>query len=165
MKTEHKVRIQVGVNYKKTVKDLEAVGLGVRSPNIRLNVESDLLRWIKRNFEEEGKLIQVGGWQHLSSRYEKYKSQHRPGAPILVWNGLLKNSFKKESSIRGRPVSGDTRIIIGTNVPYAKFHEHLGGRNRMPWRKMLPTKEIATDIAKRSVSMYIKTIVEANRHV
>lgn len=156
---EYRVRAQVKVDYKDVVKNLNAVGLGIRSPNLRARVVIDLLAWIQKNFRQEGAL--VGGWPELSKSYEKYKNKYRPGAPILVWDGKLKHSFEKKSSMPGRPVSGDTRIIIGTDVKYAKYHEqtqYLG--SMMPHRKMLPPKDVAEQISKKAVETYVKSIVK-----
>lgn len=156
---DYRVRAQVKVNYKDVVKNLNAVGLGIRSPNLRARVVIDLLAWIKKNFNTEGAL--VGGWEKLDDDYEKYKNKYRPGAPILVWDGKLKHSFERQSSMPGRPVSGDTRVIIGTDVKYAKYHEqtqYLG--TKMPQRKMLPPRDIAEKISKKAVETYIKRIVK-----
>lgn len=63
------------------------------------------------------------GWRPLAPRYAKWKAKHYPGAPILVRTGALLASLTgpdaKESIYEVYP----TRMVIGTGVHYAIYHQ------------------------------------------
>ena len=99
-------------------------------------IADDFAAHQEANFRSSGGLH--GGWMPLSPRYAAWKSLRYPGAPILTLTGRLRATMTQ------RPL-GVERITsrsmeIGTDVPYAKYHQQ--GTRRMPQRKIInkPTR-------------------------
>lgn len=213
------ISLQVKIDYKQTVKNLNAFKMGISSPQIRANVAEVFLAWIQSNFRVEGRLVTPLGWPPLSKEYEKIKAkgplrrgsktfQFKPkGTPfsvvdtktgkrvtkyaqdveigrgrtkrifakhrtvkvatfsmmkILQLTGKLKGSFSQLTSTVGRPVKGDTRVIIGSHTSYAHFHELDGPRRVIPQRKMLPTRAIAKKLTEKTITAFVQAVV--NKH-
>ena len=79
-----------------------------------------------------------GAWAPLSKNYRAWKQQHYPGQPTLVREGDLRESMRWSGNAPGP--GGIFRAmkdaaIVGTAVPYAKFH-HFGTK-KMPARQFL----------------------------
>jgi phage gpG-like protein len=120
-------------------------------------------RWVKKNFEQEGKLISPSGWIPLSPvtiklrRKGKGKAfkQRAGGRPdqILSDTGRLKASFSSTPTKREVTIFSPK---AGSSVTYAKIHQfggfvvfQKGGKKaKIPARPMLPTefKMIKKDI-------------------
>lgn len=79
------------------------------------------------------------GWSPLSPKYGAWKAKVRPGKPILEFDGLLRESLTQ------RPFGVDEvtgkGMVVGTGVPYARYHQN--GTENMPARELLakPTRE------------------------
>ena len=165
-KSSHK---RIGIDYKNELKKLHAFRMGVTAPKMREEVARVILNWIHRNFRQEGGLDGTPKWPPLSrrvdvkapKRYGDYKDKLLPGAPMLVWTGKLKGSFREKLSAVGRPPSGDTHVFVGTDVKYAKYHDREGFNDRpvIPLRQLLPRPELAKQIAQRAVSTYIQATI------
>ena len=223
-----RARIHIGINYKDTIRNLQAVGLGIRSPQIRGAVAEALLKWIEKNFKTEGKLNYPStGWEPLSEGYSKEKGGRKSGTRIkrkkiiempsrkgpsfvsidprtgtrrtiyykdvyetrggkeyrkrvplgptvryeksrvlkriLVLTGKMEGSFSEKSTAMGRPPKGDMRVIIGSDVDYARYHEF--GTRSMPQRKILPWPSIAREVSDRAVEKFIQAIVDKNQKI
>lgn len=73
------------------------------------------------------------GWAPLSLDYAKYKMRVWPGTGILVRTGELADSLMGGAGYV-QEIGPDT-LVVGTNVPYAKFHQR--GTAYMPMRKII----------------------------
>lgn len=86
-----------------------------------------------RAFDSEG--ASSGSlWAPLSEAYRLWKARHYPGRGILVRTGRLRASLTGSGGDSIRVVAG-RRGEVGTNVPYAIFHQ--GGTSRMPARPII----------------------------
>lgn len=91
----------------------------------------------------EGGKFSGGPWARLSPRYFVWKEQHYPNQPILTRTGTLRESLRWSGSL-GYGGIFDAQpgyVIVGTAVPYAKFHQT--GTKHMPKRNFLPTPDVA----------------------
>jgi phage gpG-like protein len=99
-------------------------------------------KFSKANFTLQGS----GQYPPLSARYAKTKSRLRPGSPILVYDGDLRDSIVKKTK-DSILVIGEAFLILGTKVPYAIFHDQ--GTKHMPQRKPLfLTEKMVVQIVK-----------------
>ena len=102
------------------------------------------LRWIDRNFQSEGGLLDDGKWKalkestkagrrkgkrKLKTAAQKRRFRHR----ILQDTGHMRQSFTMRAD--------NSKVVVGTNVPYAVYHESDAPRKVLPRRRMLPTFE------------------------
>jgi phage gpG-like protein len=94
-------------------------------------ISRDIYKTTKQNFILKG----YGQYPALSPKYAKYKNMVRPGKPILVFDGHLRDSvtaFGNSDSVRA---IGKNSLIQGTNVGYARYIQE--GTKKMPARKYL----------------------------
>lgn len=94
-----------------------------------------------------------GGWVGLSPRYAEWKEEHRPGAPLLVFSGLLRNAvINPQVEMTADKMtftiddSGTYGIFTKTKGPVtrrkpavARFHQE--GAGRLPVRKVVQLPE------------------------
>lgn len=85
-------------------------------------------KFTKANFILQGS----GKYPPLSERYAKRKSRLRPQAPILVYDGDLRDSLVGNTQDSILEI-GKAFLIIGTKLPYAIFLND--GTKNMPARK------------------------------
>jgi phage gpG-like protein len=93
-------------------------------------------RQIERNYETAGSM--VGGWAPLSPRYAAWKAVVAPGRSLLQFTGRLQKSVTWQGDRPGEGgifVPERTYVVLGTSVPYARFHQI--GTDRMPRRSIL----------------------------
>jgi len=84
-----------------------------------------------RTFKQQG--LDGAPWAALSPRYAAYKARKRPGAPILVFDGDLRESM---TSPRGGITEvWDSGFTVGTDIDYASYHQR--GTPFMPARPMI----------------------------
>lgn len=89
-----------------------------------------------------GGKFKSGAWAPLSPRYRVWKQEHYPGRPILVREGHLRESMNWHG---GAPGPGGifeataSYAIVGTSIPYAKFHQY--GTVKMPARPFTPAPD------------------------
>ncbi|MGL3805849.1 phage virion morphogenesis protein [Paeniglutamicibacter sp. R2-26] len=92
----------------------------------------------QRQFDAQGSYY-GGAWSPLSPKYAAWKAAKRPGRPILVFDGLLRESLTQ------RPFGVDEitskSMTVGTGIDYARYHQD--GTDTMPARELLgrPTRE------------------------
>jgi phage gpG-like protein len=87
----------------------------------------------KRQFRQQGSVEVGGAWAPLSPPYARWKAKRRPGKPILVFDGDLRDSL----TIPGDGVweVWHRGFVIGTAVEYATYHQN--GTPNMPARPVL----------------------------
>jgi phage gpG-like protein len=84
-------------------------------------------RDLQRNFELEGRY--VGGWAPLSPAYKAWKDQHYPGKTILRRTDALFRSLTFDGHTvgpRGIFLPEERRLVLGTSVEYAEYHQLPG---------------------------------------
>ncbi len=87
-------------------------------------------KFSKANFILKGS----GQYPPLSDRYKKAKSRLRPNAPILVFNGRLRDSIVGNTKDSILNITDDS-LVVGTSLFYARFLDE--GTRKMPVRKPL----------------------------
>ncbi|UGL61897.1 hypothetical protein SEA_EASTWEST_13 [Arthrobacter phage EastWest] len=86
-----------------------------------------------RQFTQQGTAEVGGRWAPLSPPYARYKQKRRPGRPILVFDGDLRDSLIRPGA--GVYEIWDKGFVIGTAVEYAIYHQQ--GTPTMPARPVL----------------------------
>lgn len=76
----------------------------------------------------------------LSRVYAEYKEVAYPGKPILQASGDLRDSLTDSDAIGAIVRPGPHELIVGTSVPYARFHQR--GTGRMPARPPIRLAEL-----------------------
>lgn len=89
-----------------------------------------------RQFASEGAYAS-GGWAPLSPRYAAWKARHYPGRKILARTGRLRRSLTRRPFGVER-ISADS-MVLGTDVPYAVYHQR--GTRFMPRRRPVELPE------------------------
>lgn len=79
----------------------------------------------KKSFASGGSPIK---WEELTEPYRRIKASARPGAPVLVYDGRLRDSFIGETGDTIKRI-GKQQAFFGTSVPYAGYHQY--GTSRM----------------------------------
>lgn len=91
----------------------------------------------RRQFAGEG--TYSGGWAPLSPAYAAWKARHYPGKPILERTGRLVRSLTQ------RPFGVEdihpSYMRLGTDVPYAKYHQRGVPANNLPRRRPVELPE------------------------
>ncbi|WNO25833.1 hypothetical protein SEA_ALTADENA_11 [Arthrobacter phage Altadena] len=85
-----------------------------------------------RVFAQQGS-AETGRWAALSPRYGAWKARVRPGKPILVFDGDLRQSMI--SMNHGVAEFWDRGMVVGTADPIARYHQD--GTPTMPARPIL----------------------------
>jgi phage gpG-like protein len=104
-------------------------------PNRQLATQ--LYSWTLRNFQSGGSM-QTPAWAPLKESTAKQKARKGYSPTPLIRTGHLRQSF--------RPFWNKEQAGIGSEVPYAQYHE--SGTSRLPQRAMLPPERIAMDYAR-----------------
>lgn len=86
-----------------------------------------------RQFTQQGSPEVGGTWAPLSPPYARWKAKRRPGRPILVFDGDLRDSMTKVNN--GVYEVWNRGFVVGTAVPYATYHQN--GTPTMPARPLL----------------------------
>lgn len=87
-----------------------------------------------RQFNAKG-TAETGKWAPLSPLYGRWKARVRPGRPLLVFGGDLKQTMTLPG--KGIYIVRPTSMTVGTALPYAKYHQN--GTPNMPARKLIGT--------------------------
>ncbi|QIN94340.1 hypothetical protein SEA_ABBA_11 [Arthrobacter phage Abba] len=106
--------------------------VGDAEPAMRAMAEYQVKVVNKRAFDQQG-TPETGAWAPLSPPYARWKAKRRPGRPILVFDGDLRESM----TVPGKgvfEVTG-TQFVVGTAIDYAKYHQQ--GTPLMPARRLL----------------------------
>ena len=113
-------------------KDIEKVVLEIKNFGRDINLISEPLidsaKYMKQqaiaNFGVSGALMQQGGWPPLAASTLRKKERYWPGAPIMVREEKLKNSFE----IDGPRISeGSGEIDVYNPLHYAVEHQDAWG--------------------------------------
>jgi phage gpG-like protein len=109
----------------------------------------------KKQFAQEGGYTNRSRWSPLSPRYAAWKQRHYPGKPILQLTGALFNSLTRRP-FGVEEITAHT-MVIGTDVPYAKYHQ-VGGPPYLPARPIIgpPPKPDAKIFAKIMQSWIVR---------
>ncbi len=89
---------------------------------------------IGEQFDRSGAHEGLPAWAPLSARYARYKARRYPGAPILVRSGRLRDALAEITNDTIATIE-PTRLVYGTSVPYAIYHQR--GTRKMPARPIL----------------------------
>lgn len=85
-----------------------------------------------RQFNARG-TVETGKWAPLSPRYGKWKAKVKPGRPLMVFSGDLKQTMTVKG--KGIYIVRSNSMTVGTAIPYAKYHQK--GTTHMPARKLI----------------------------
>lgn len=105
-----------------------------------------------RQFKGQGSPEVGGSWAPLSPPYKRFKDRVRPGRPILVFDGDLRDSMTKVPS--GVFEVTHKSFTVGTQVHYATYHQN--GTPTMPARPLLGSPR------KRDTQHFVKIL---QRHI
>lgn len=94
--------------------------------------------WEEQAFDSAGASAGAG-WRPLSPRYASWKAKNYPGRGVLERELNLRRSLTGPSGPRAVHSIGSRRMEIGTEVPYAVFHQE--GTGRMPARPVIRLTE------------------------
>jgi phage gpG-like protein len=117
-------------------------------------ISRDIFKNTKKNFILKGD----GKYPPLSPKYKAFKQKKRPSAPILVFDGDLRDSVTgtgNQDTIRN---IGKQSLVQGTKVPYAKFVQE--GTEFMPARKFLFIDDAQIIRFKRILQDYVTAKLE-----
>ena len=79
-----------------------------------------------------------GLYEDLSPNYKKYKKKDvRFVYPILKRKGRLEKSLTSKNDTDAEYFVGRNSLVMGTKVPYAKYHQSDEPRKSLPQRKMI----------------------------
>ncbi|AYD81509.1 tail completion or Neck1 protein [Arthrobacter phage KBurrousTX] len=87
----------------------------------------------RQQFDQEGAYTGTSRWSSLSPDYGAWKQRHYPGKPILQLTGDLVESMTERPF--GVDIISHNQMVIGTAVPYARFHQD--GTEKMPARPIV----------------------------
>lgn len=121
-----------GAGFEPLTLALDRFGDNISNPQPLFEAIADsFARSQEDNFSSSGAVH--GGWAPLSPRYAAWKSARYPGAPILTLTGQLRASMTSRPF--GVEIIDSRRMVVGTAVPYAKYHQQ--GTSKMPQRKII----------------------------
>lgn len=122
-------------------------------------IRTFLLPGFKKQFDSEGR-AGSGGWARLAMAYAAWKSRRFPGKKILERTGRLRASLTKSSHPDFIFKKSKLSMVIGTKVPYARFHQR--GTRQMRSRKPIEL----TALQKRVIPKMIhEAIVKSGQFV
>ncbi|QNJ59581.1 hypothetical protein SEA_KING2_11 [Arthrobacter phage King2] len=100
-------------------------------PAFRAMAEFQVRTVNARQFKQQG-TPETGRWAPLSPPYASYKDRVRPGRPILVFDGDLREGL----TVPGKGIfeTYDKGFVVGTDLHYAKYHQK--GTPIMPARPL-----------------------------
>ena len=167
------MQIKVVIDVSELRRKMERAGRTLDPRGLLKAIGEAQLRWIGENFRTEGG--KVGGWAPLAPNT---LAARRGGGAVLQDSGKLRQSFTYS-------VIGDNLVEVGTNVPYAVFHEEGTGpyvirpvnakvlafmtvdgmvfakevhHPGLPRRRLLPTVSEAREISIRLVQAKVKQL-------
>lgn len=106
-----------------------------------------LLKEIDKTFKEE--THEGKAWSPLSEATKAKPGRGGESAEILKDTRQLQRSYVMKP--------GRNQVAVGTPTPYSKIHEE--GTERIPQRKMLPSKKRGLEIALDTTKGFVKTNV------
>jgi phage gpG-like protein len=114
-------------------------------------IESDFYALEQRQFQTAGA---AGGkaWPELSPEYSTWKEEHFPGTPILERTGELMRSLTDPNHPQTVRIEERKTLTLGTQVPYAIYHQSTEPRTRLPRRPEI----MLTEAFKRTVMHHVQ---------
>lgn len=122
-------------------------------------ISRDIFKNTKKNFILKGD----GKYPPLSPKYKAYKKKKRPTAPILVFDGDLRDSVTGTGNEDTILNIGKQSLVQGTKIPYAKFVQE--GTKFMPARKFLFIDDAQIIRLKRILQDYVNAKLEVMGNV
>lgn len=115
-------------------------------------IEDDFYALEKDQFKSEGA---EGGerWKALSPAYGAWKEAKFPGKPILQRSGDLVKSLTSPNDPNGVRIEEREVLTLGTQVPYAIYHQSTKPRKVLPRRPEI----LLTEGFKRTVMHHVQT--------
>ena len=180
------VEFTISVDATKGIQKLNEIGKQLKPNKVLTLMGMDMLSWIDKNFKAEGL---EGKWKPLSPNTIAARRKKGKGAKILQDTGHLKSSFVLGKDDNIFTVSGTT-VTVGSADKKAHWHqkgtksydiypktkEYLSfiynGKRvfrkkvhhpGLAERPMLPSKHMASEIAKKSLEAYVSKIVASVR--
>lgn len=130
-------------------------------------VKDELTQWFRsmeaRIFTSQGASGRAGRWPGLSPRYQAQKARRYPGRTILERTGRLRASLQVET---GDSIveSSPGRLVLGTRVPYGRYHQKGEGvPRRAPIDMTDRDAAAAMAIVRRRLEANIRKGAGANR--
>ena len=117
-------------------------------------ISRDIFKTTKQNFILKGS----GQYPPLSPAYAKFKERVKPGRPILVFSGALRDSVTGTGNSDTILNIGKQSLIQGTKVPYARFIQE--GTAKMPLRKFLFIDNAQSLRFTRIIADYVESRLE-----
>lgn len=117
-------------------------------------ISRDIFKTTKQNFI----LGSSGKYPPLLPKYFAFKKKVRPGAPILVFNGTLRDSVTGTGTSDTILNIGKQSLVQGTKVPYARFVQE--GTRKMPARKFLFIDDAQAIRIERIIADYVEARLE-----
>lgn len=117
-------------------------------------ISRDIFKNTKKNFILGGS----GKYPPLSPAYFRFKQKVKPGAPILVFSGRLRDSVTGTGTRDTIRNIGKQSLVQGTKVPYARFVQE--GTSKMPLRKFLFIDNAQSIRLERIVADYLESKLE-----
>ena len=123
----------IGISFTQTGMDevvahISRVEVFLRDPITECKAE--LTQWFRdveaRAFTSQGATT-TRQWRELEPRYRQWKKRRFPGRTILERTGRLRASLQVQTSdsiVESTP----RRLVLGTSVEYARFHQSPGQR-------------------------------------
>lgn len=103
--------------------------------------------------------VSIGrAWESLSLKYARWKAKKFPGKPMLVRTGLMYYSVTTPGSTGNVRMVQPTKLIWGTLVPYAVYHQSDQPRTRMPYRPFMSITQKQSDLWGLMISDYIQGV-------
>ena len=115
-------------------------------------IMGEMARIVKKFSRANFILKGSGRYPPLKERYRKRKARIRPSAPILVFDGDLRDSIIGKTSDSILKITKDS-AIIGTKTPYAILHDK--GTKNLPVRKPL---FLTTKMVEQMIKIYSANI-------
>ena len=118
----------------------------------------EISRDIYKNTRKNFILKSSGKYPPLSPKYAAYKKKKKPGAPILVYSGRLRDSVLGPDTPDSILSIGETSLVQGTKVPYARYVQE--GTSKMPVRKYLFIDDAQAGRIERIIMDYVISRLE-----
>ena len=106
--------------------------LGDATPAFEAMAEYQTTVVNKRQFDQLGS-AETGKWAPLSPLYGRWKARVRPGQPLMVFDGDLREDMTVPN--KGVYYITPTSMTVGSDLHYAKYHQK--GTPMMPARPLL----------------------------
>ena len=153
----------VKIDYTSVKRALKDVEKGITNKAIRAHIADDLLKWIDKNFETQGKMTYpTAGWAKLSKKYAARKLKLVGAKGILQLTDEMRNSFKVK--LEGH-MGGNSKIIVTNPTAHAPHHEFGARRSNLPQRKMLPFNFQIKELSERLTNQFVQAVVNRNKNI